>query len=130
MKMDPKPIHFCYYTSLLFLALCFSKCMWISNIFIVFTPISVLFHAKYHDDYHGKQMIRCIDKFLCYSTIIVSFLQAISLEICSIYLNVYYTCLFYIINMFLLNLYIQNWRIHESIHVACVTGLLALDMVK
>lgn len=112
-----------YFTSFLYLIVVFLSEGFLRALFTVMTPVSVLYHANYYDEYDGKLAIKIVDKGLCWTAVVYSFYLSHNLFICSPYLVFCKVCLGFIVAAYLTT---NSWRVHEAIHVASVLGMISL----
>lgn len=112
-----------FYTSFLFVIIVYLATGFLRALFLVLTPVSVLYHAKYYDEYQGKQVVKVVDKALCWLAIAHTLHLSIQVESISHHLVLYWLCLGFIVAVYCTT---DSWRVHEAIHIACVVGISSL----
>jgi hypothetical protein len=124
-----------YYSSFAFgivALIAFSKKHWIGWLFQVLYGTSVLYHAKYNEEYAGKEILHTIDKTTAHlivgATILLALIQKKPILLC---MFIYWCCLTYITYVY----YVAKFSFlpgdewipwHASIHLAASAGVIAL----
>lgn len=125
-------ILYTYYTSFLFIFTSFAApTVNLEKSLALLSCTSILHHAKFFEQYPGKDTIIFIDRSLAHYITIMSFIWSLNISWRIghnyLYLTGYYICLSYVILIYYTYLkYNTNFTVHGTMHISSFLGLYLL----
>lgn len=123
-----------YYSVLLYLIPAFlASNTWIGASIFIITPLAVLNHAKFHEEYSGKRIIMLLDR-ICSHAIAIG-LCFVALQYDFITMIPFWICLVYTATAFHLfksraTTEVQRRNIHVSMHAISTLGILWIIYIQ
>jgi len=107
---------------------------WLGSALHVLIPIAVLNHAKNHEEYSGKTLVRNIDRILSHIYAVIMALDILQHAVC-IYTIQFFCCLLYTIYAFHCLKHVQQDErvsqfVHASMHAVSSYGICCYIAVK